>query len=139
MKSNRSESFGIHYIYISVLSPYLCANVFIWCCYCFICLKFWKKWIYFVFFNVRHSLSIFSLMLYSVTLLIFCQCRNYLDCVLQPNVEEILAFVPSIHKTIASICRPFIICYTKVKDEKRVLIDCWYLHIFNSKYSAKIR
>jgi hypothetical protein len=29
--------------YISVLSPYLFANVFIWCCCCFTCLKFWKN------------------------------------------------------------------------------------------------
>ena len=45
--------------YISTLSSYLCANVFIRCCCFFICLKFWKKWIYFVFFNVCHSLLIF--------------------------------------------------------------------------------
>ena len=29
--------------YISMLSPYLCSNVFIWCYCCFKCLKFWKN------------------------------------------------------------------------------------------------
>jgi hypothetical protein len=45
--------------YISVFSPYLCANVFIWCCCCFICLKFWKQWQYFVFCNFCRGFPIF--------------------------------------------------------------------------------
>ena len=45
--------------YISMLSPYLCSNVFIWCYCCFKCLKFWKKLMYFVFFNVCRLLPIF--------------------------------------------------------------------------------
>ena len=49
--------------YISMLSPYLCSNVFIWCYCCFKCLKFWKTWMYFVFCNVSRLFPIFSPML----------------------------------------------------------------------------
>ena len=45
--------------YISMLSPYLCSNVFIWCYCCFKCLKSWKTWMYFVFFNVCRLFPIF--------------------------------------------------------------------------------
>ena len=52
-------------LYIWVFSPYLRANVFIWCCSCFICLKFWKKMNKFVFFNVCRGFPIFPF---------FCRC-----------------------------------------------------------------
>ena len=55
--------FDVHYITYIVVFPYLWAKVFIWCCHWFICLKIWKKWIYFAIFNVCHSLPIFSSML----------------------------------------------------------------------------
>ena len=51
--------FGMPTWYLSVFFLYLCVNVFIWCHCCFICLKLWKKWIYFVFLNICRGLPIF--------------------------------------------------------------------------------
>ena len=45
--------------YLLVVSSYLCSNVSIWC-YCFKCLKFWKKMSIFVFFEVVQHVPIFS-------------------------------------------------------------------------------
>ena len=74
--------FGMPTWYISVLFLYLCANVFIWCHCCFICLKLWKKWIYFVFLNICCGLPIFSAdvaeKMFSGPLPIFCRCRCFL-------------------------------------------------------------
>ena len=76
--------FGMPTWYISVFFLYLCAIVFIWCHCCFICLKLWKKWIYFVFFNICCGLLIFAVFfadvvekMFSGPLSIFCRCRCF--------------------------------------------------------------
>ena len=35
--------------YLLVVSSYLCSNVSIWYCCCFICFKNWKKWVFLYF------------------------------------------------------------------------------------------
>ena len=76
--------FGMPTWYLSVFFLYLCVNVFIWCHCCFIHLKLWKKWIYFVFLNICRGLPIFSAdvaeKMFSGPLPIFCRCRCFLLC-----------------------------------------------------------
>ena len=46
--------------YLLVLFSYLFSNVFIWCCCCFTCLKFWKKWVFLYFFEVLRHFPTYS-------------------------------------------------------------------------------
>ena len=63
--------------YISVFSSYLCANVFISCCYCFICLKIWKKWIYYAFFMLADIFADIADKIFSGPSSIFSRYRYY--------------------------------------------------------------